>query len=104
MEVLFIYWHSNAFLSSVRAAYSYPETHFRRKGQSSAVDMILQHGGKAALKDVNKRGLTALGEAILAGHFKIASAMCKVKSMLNVNVSRFHERIFYDTQHYKAPT
>ena len=44
--------------------------------------MILEHGGKASLKDVNKRGLTALGEAILAGHFKLASALTKVKTML----------------------
>ena len=50
-----------------------------RKGQSSALEMILEHGGKASLKDVNKRGLTALGEAILTGHVKIASILLKAR-------------------------
>ena len=50
-----------------------------RKGQGSALEMILEHGGKASLKDVNKRGLTALGEAILAGHTCIASILLKAR-------------------------
>ena len=42
--------------------------------------MLLEHGGRAVLKDVNKRGLTALGEALAAGHVAIADQLVKVTS------------------------
>lgn len=53
-----------------------------RKGQVDAVKLVLGHGGKATLKDVNKRGLTALGEAVLAGHTAIASDLIKANPKL----------------------
>ena len=49
-----------------------------RKGQEEVVRMLLEHGGRAVLKDVNKRGLTALGEALAAGHVTIADQLVKV--------------------------
>ncbi len=49
-----------------------------RKGYGQMVNLILEHGGKSILRDVNKRGLTALGEAVVAGHADIASQLIKV--------------------------
>ena len=49
-----------------------------RKGYDQIVTLLLQHGGKAVLKDVNKRGLTALGEAVVAGHTGIVTQLLQV--------------------------
>lgn len=52
-----------------------PAATLHRKGQTDVVRLLLDSGGKASLKDVNKRGLTALGEALLAGHTDVAKAL-----------------------------
>ena len=49
-----------------------------RKGHVQIVTLLLQHGGKAVLRDVNKRGLTALGEAVVAGHTGIVDQLLQV--------------------------
>jgi len=53
-----------------------------RKGHGQIVGLVLEHGGKALLKDVNKRGLTPLGEAVVAGHTTIADQLIKAGILL----------------------
>jgi ankyrin repeat protein len=52
-----------------------------RKGHGQIVSLVLEHGGKALLKDINKRGLTPLGEAIVAGHAGVADQLIEVKGL-----------------------
>lgn len=52
-----------------------------RKGSHEAVKLLLEHGGKAVLKDVNKRGLTSLGEAMIGGHFSSGLTLHEVPSL-----------------------
>ena len=47
--------------------------------------LLLDHGGIATLKDINKRGLTALGEAVLGGHTAIANELIKVSCWVSLS-------------------
>lgn len=55
-----------------------------RKGYTEIVRSLLEHGAKATLKEVNKRGLTAFGEAVVEGHLDLARLLLKVPSFSQV--------------------
>lgn len=63
----------------------------RRKGQEGTVKLLLEYGAKAILKDINKRGLTAFGEAVLGSHIAIARTLYRV---------RFGNHPFHHPYHY----
>ena len=52
-----------------------PGSSTHRKGQAAMVDALLQGGCRACLQDRNKRGLTPLAEALLAGHAAVAESL-----------------------------
>jgi ankyrin repeat protein len=41
------------------------------------VQVLLKGGGKATLNEQNKRGLSALGEAVAQGHAQVAEYLIK---------------------------
>lgn len=48
-----------------------------RKGNLELVEVLVKGGAKATINEVNKRGLSPLGEAVAQGHDKVAAFLLR---------------------------
>lgn len=48
-----------------------------RKGNMEVVELLVNGGAKATINEINKRGLSPLGEAVSQGHGKVAEYLMR---------------------------